>query len=360
MWLVRRFAAFRVILFPLKLAQLRSLQFMKPFFRDQAEPDHFFFLTHTHYLSKYLSLSQRVDCAVSHYSHEQRNFGPAYHRSVYRSLEGLTLWHRLLDGTHYRVMLRATEDYRYEGDLSVLCFVNETRVCRISFSYVNGHLFGLHAERAMFVTRNQTDRNPCLQKFRDTFRQNSPQYFCLAAVCGIAMANGMRALYLIDDDAQIAFSETYSVGFKNSYSGFWKAFGAQKIDDRHAYTMSIPLELTPLVTVKHRNRALGRRRNWLEVALSARLAMLEDRTSRCPPPIEDETSAFLPSLHTDGVHGEGEGSSGVSPAKPAAAVEEEVDDTDAPGVEFGPRHRCAEAHRTALRQRHDHKNELSG
>ena len=177
-----------------------------------------------------------------------------------------------------------------------MCFVNDTRVCRVSFSYVNGSLFGLQPGRMIFVTRNQTDRNPELQRFRDTFKQNSPPYFCLAAVCGIAMANGMRAMLMVKDDAQIAYAEPYAEGFRNSYSALWESFGAQEIEHRHAYTMSIPLKLNPLSVVKHKGRAVARRGNWLEIALSTRQAMLEDRTSRAPPPIEGEAYALLPYL----------------------------------------------------------------
>jgi hypothetical protein len=185
---------------------------------------------------------------------------------------------------------------RREGDLTVLCFVNDTRVCRVSFSYVNGSLFGLQRERTMFVTRNQTDRSPELQRFRDTFKQNSPPYFCLASVCGIAMANGMRGIFMIKDDAQMGYAEQYAEGFRNSYSALWEAFGAQEIEHRHAYTLSIPLKLNPLSVVKHRRRAITRRRIWLEIALNTRKAMLEGRTNRVPPPIEGEAYAFLPYL----------------------------------------------------------------
>jgi uncharacterized protein VirK/YbjX len=198
-----------------------------------------------------------------------------------------------VDGTNYSITLRATEDNRYEGDLSVLCCVNDTRVCRVSFSYVDGSLFGLQPERTMFVTRNQTDRNPELQRFRDCFKQNSPPYFCLASVCGIAMANGMRAIYMVKDDAQIAYQERYAGGFRNSYSALWEAFGAQAIDDRGAYWMSIPPNLTPISIVKHKNRAVSRRTNWLEIAISTRQVMLEGRTSWAPPPIEGEALALL-------------------------------------------------------------------
>jgi uncharacterized protein VirK/YbjX len=277
----RRLVRFRpiaiwTILRSLKPKELWSLNFTRP------------------YLSRYFTLAQRIDCAITHYSFEGRNYGPTYHRSVHQSPIGLVLWHRVVDGTRYTITLRATEDSRREGDLSVLCFVNDTRVCCISFSYVKGSLFGLKAGRTMFVARSQTDRNPELQRFRDTFKQNSPPYFCLASVCGIAMANGMRAICMIKHDAQMAYADRYAESFRNSYSALWEAFGAQEINHRHAYTMSIPLKLTPLSSLKHKGRAIARRRNWLEIALSARQAMLEDRTSSVPPPIEGKAYALLP------------------------------------------------------------------
>jgi uncharacterized protein VirK/YbjX len=290
---IRLMAACRILLFPSKLKQLRSLNFMRPYFSHATKRDTFFFFTHDYYLSRYFTLAQRVDCAISHYTYECQNYGPTYHRSVYQSPHGLALWHRVVDGTRYTLTLSATEDNRYEGDLSVFCFVDDTRVCRVSFSYVSTDHFGLDPTPTMFITRNQTDRNAALQRFRDTFKQNSPPYFCLAAVCGIAMANGMRSVFAVKDDAQIAYDTRYADSFRNSYSAFWKVFGAEEID-RHAYEMSIPLQLSALSDVKHRARAVARRRNWLEIIRSTRRAMLEDRTSLTPPAIEEVSSAFFP------------------------------------------------------------------
>src|SRR5262249_43049469 len=286
--LFRLIAAGRILRFPLKLRRLWSLNFMSPYFSLNNKRDTFFFLTHQYYLSKTFSLAQRIDCAIAHYSFEGQNYGPIYHRSVYQSPRGLALWHRVVDGTCYTITLCATDDNRYEGDLSVLCFVNATRVCRISFTYVSGSLFDLLPEHTMFVTRSQTDRNSDLVRFRDAFKQNSPPYFCLAAVCGIAMANGIPAIVMVKDEAQIAYQEPYAEGFRNSYYGFWETIGAQEIMDRSTYMMSSPRKLSRLSSVEHKNRALARRRNWLEIALSARQVMLQDRTNWVPPPIDEE------------------------------------------------------------------------
>jgi uncharacterized protein VirK/YbjX len=270
------------------------MKFMSQYFLTQNSRDTFFFLTHEYYLSRYFTLAQRIDCAILHYEFEGQNGTPAYRRSVYQSPHGLTLWQKVVDGVRYAITLSATEDTRHEGDLSVCCFVNDTRICRVSYSYVDRCIFGLPPEPTIFVTRNQTDRVPELKLFRDTFKQNSPAYFCIASVSGIAMANGMRAIFMVKADSQIAYAEQYAESFMNSYSTLWQRLGAQEIDSRYAYSMPIPLPLTPLSAVKHRSRAIARRRNWLEISQCTRRTMLEHRVSRRPPPIAEETGEMLP------------------------------------------------------------------
>jgi uncharacterized protein VirK/YbjX len=294
--LMRLLAASRVLGFPKKLQRLRSVPLLARKFRGHADADRFFFFTHGYYLSKSLTLSERFDCAIAHYSFESRSRAASYLQAVYRSPHGLKLWSRVVDGAHHAIVLRATEDFRYEGDLSVLCLVNGTRVGRIGFSYVDGSLFALPTQHAIFVTRNQTDRKPELQLFRRSFRHNSPPYFCIAAVCGIAMANGMSEVLLIDDETQIAYAPQFAEGFRNSYSEFWRALGAEQIEGYGAYRMSIPLRLAPLSEVTHRSRAISRRTNWLEIAMSARQAMLAGCSELAPRPLAADPEALLPPL----------------------------------------------------------------
>ena len=266
---------------------------MAPYFQRPNQGDRFFFLTHNYYLSRYFTVAQRIDSAIFHYGYEGKNWLPAYLQAVYHSVRGLLLWHQVVNGSRCAITLCATDDNRYEGDLSVCCFVNDVRVCRVSFSYVNRSLFGLPPQSTMFVTRNQTDQIPELKLFRDAFKQNSPPYFCIAAVCGIAMANGMRAIYMVKAEAQIAYSADYAESFSNSYSTLWKRLGAQEIGGQHAYSMPIPLRLAPLSAVKHRSRAIARRRNWLGIALCARRTMLGQRMNRVPAPAEGEPDEEL-------------------------------------------------------------------
>ena len=139
--LVRLLAASRILLFPRQFTQLAMLRFLRPYFAHTKDPDTFFFLTHNYYLSKYFTLGQRVDGAVAHYRHERIACAPPYHQAVYHSAEGLMLWQREVAGVKFTLQLRATEDFRTEGDLSIFCCVDGVRVCRISFSYVRGTAF---------------------------------------------------------------------------------------------------------------------------------------------------------------------------------------------------------------------------
>jgi hypothetical protein len=271
----RLLRASRILLFPDKLFQLWRLSFLRPYTGNREHPDRFFYFVHKHYLSKRFSLRQRITCAV------------------YHSPEGLTLWRRDIDGTRYTICLRASESFRHEGDLSVICLVDDVRVCRICFSYVRGALFGVDAPATVFVTRNQSDRNAALARFRADFKQNSPPYFCLAAVFGIAMAHGLRNIFMVEDEAQIAYEPRHAQSFKNSYSDFWRAFGAKELEDYGAFTMTVPPELNPISTVKHKARAAARRQNWLEIMVNARQAILPHRVNSSPPPIDVEAATLI-------------------------------------------------------------------
>jgi hypothetical protein len=163
----------------------------------------------------------------------------------------------------------------------------------LSFSYLQGAIFGIDQPMTVLVTRNQSEKNVELKRFRADFKQNSPPYFCVAALCGIAMAHGIRQICLIQEEAQIAYDPRFAQSFRNSYSFFWQAFGAKEIDARNAYVMAVPPDLNPIETVKHKSRAVERRKNWLEIMVNARHAIVENRVTHFPVPIDVQTSSLL-------------------------------------------------------------------
>src|SRR6185436_7688553 len=87
--------------------------------------------------------------------------------------------------------------------------------------------------------------------------------------------------------------ERYVAGFKNSYTDFWQQFGAREVDQQ-AYCLDIPLHLAPLNEVKHKNRAVARRRNWTQIIHETRETMIAHSTSRMPAPISEVVAPEYP------------------------------------------------------------------
>jgi uncharacterized protein VirK/YbjX len=276
--ILRLLSALRILLFPRCLWQFHSMEILKKLYNPARGHDPLYFLTHKYYISRHFTLWQRVQSAMIHHQFELENYICEYARQIYRS-SGILLWERSVDNFHFTIVLVATEDNRHEGDLSVILSVDNIRLCRMSFCYLNARIFGRTSQTTMLISRNQTDRVPGRDLFNRCFKQNTPQLFCLSAVCGIAMANEFKAVLGIKHDAQIAYEETLDSGFRNSYSALWEKFDAVECDG-HVYRLNVPLKVRPLSFVNraHRARAHDRRRHWNDIVQSAASRLLDYRT----------------------------------------------------------------------------------
>lgn len=246
------------------------------------DKDLFQHLRHQFYLSKQLSTRQRLEIALHHHDYQFKRHTGAYWEQVYRS-EGLTLWQEDVNGTHFCIRLAASRDLSWEGDLSVTLHANGARLSIMSYTYVDAGVFGLESVPLMFVTRNQSDpQRPEQQLFRQTFRHTTPQYFCLAAVFGMAQAHGMDRIAAVRHQAQIACTPDNEAVLKNSYDEFWRAFHATELDAQ-SFALPVPMALTPLseLRAKHRGRAMERRKAWADIGLSAR-AVVADLLTAAP------------------------------------------------------------------------------
>lgn len=251
--------------------ELLGLEIVDKYVGDTGKGEALFHLSHRHYLSTELSFRDRVDCALTHYRYEGQSYAGAYKEAVYRHA-GLTLWSRTVEARNYALVLRATTDLRHEGGISVVLMADGHCISEMSFAWVPGKLLGVERDVVPFITRNQSARHDTapVMRFREDFPQNSPSYFCLAAMHGIAEANGKPHIAGIRHECQIAFDERYASSFRSSYCEFWKSFGGVE-QGRQAYLMPVPLVVPPLSTVKakHRGRAVERRRHWAEISSSA-------------------------------------------------------------------------------------------
>ena len=191
--ILRLLRALRILFFPHAMWQLYSMEIMKKLRSTTRSRDPLYFLTDRFYISRHFTLWQRVQSGVTHHQFELKNYSCEYARQVYRS-SGILLWERSVDNLHFTIVLTVTEDNRHEGELSVILSVDNIRLCRMSFCHLNARIFGLTSHMTMLISRNQTDRIPSRDLFSRCFKHNTPQLFCLSAICGIAMANEFEAV----------------------------------------------------------------------------------------------------------------------------------------------------------------------
>jgi uncharacterized protein VirK/YbjX len=266
--------ATRAVLFHRQHRQLLRLEIVDKYITDVDDSDALFHLSHRHYLSKSFDKGKRVECALAHYSYENECHDDVYKDAVYRD-GGMLLWSCTAGATVYALKLIATE-LRHEGGVSVVLLADDVALCEMSYAWVEAGMLGLGRGTLPLITRNQSIGRSAapLARFRADFPQNSPPYFCLAAVHAIAQLHGFDRLAGIRSECQIAFEERYASSFSNSYCRFWTTFAGTEVGSV-AYAMPVPLSAPPLASVKskYRKRAMLRRRQWAKISHDAQQAL---------------------------------------------------------------------------------------
>ena len=267
----------RILFFPRTIAQFKSMNLMGKLKHPTRDHDPLYFIVYRHYISKKFTVGQRLQVAIDHHRHESLFFACDYVKKIYRS-DGILLWEQSFDDLRFTIVLIATIDNRNEGEISVILSVNDVQLSIMSFCYVRASLFGLAPCMTLVIARNQTSRTSCRKLFDQCFKQNTPQLFCLSAVCGIAMTNEFWTIFGIKHDAQIIYKKSLDSGFRNSYTALWEKFDGVEIDQQ-AFMLSVPLNLRPVgeVSVGHRRRALARRWYWDRIIQSTCSSMARYR-----------------------------------------------------------------------------------
>ena len=251
--------------------------------------DPFHFISHPTYLVQGYSLSQRFRAALYHYRCEAAMFDEAMLRQVY-SPNGFLLWSAEVDDHEFTMRLGLVEHGSIEGDLCVRLVADGRCLINMNFIWADGAMFGRDSGPTIFITRSQMQHWPELATFRACFKQNSPPYFCLAALSGVSLACGLPDLHAVHHAAQLSYEPKYESSFRNSYDEFWKKFNAERVTPE-AFRLSLPLELRDLSELKskHRSRAEARRRCWGEVGRSAGAAVAQHMSGAArtaPAPVE--------------------------------------------------------------------------
>lgn len=229
------------------------------------------------YLARGLAPRERLRCVLSHYRFEEATFSGAYRQAVYGG-GGLALWQHEADGSSFTLRLDMAPRHDPEGELTVSLVADDKVVHRQSFTWVDGALFGVPLPIVPFVTRNEGRWNEAgdgFEAFERVFPNNSPSFFCFAALQGAAQALGIDRVVAVRGHAHVAYEAAEDKAFENAYDGFWRILGGAESDAR-SYLITLPFYLKPLQDMpsKHRKRAAQRREHWRAIGDSTRTALL--------------------------------------------------------------------------------------
>jgi uncharacterized protein VirK/YbjX len=313
-WLLCVLRSLRVFRFMREHRALCDLHVVAKHVAASGEDDLFHHLSHRDYLVKGLGARQRVAAALSHYRFENITFDDAYQHAVY-GLRRLPLWRHEADGNSFTIQLEMASRSNAEGDLTVALIADGICLHRLSYSWIDGRTLGLDMPIVPFVARNQgrwIDSGAAFDAFERVFPNNSPSFFCFAAMQGIAQAAGMDRLVAIRAVDHIAYDPDPAKHFDNAYDGFWKILGGVEMPaggvtgagTLGGYLIALPFYVKPLSEMpsKHRKRAAQRREHWRLICESAGAALARHlvhapvRVAQPEPVAADTPAAVAPML----------------------------------------------------------------
>ena len=272
-WVLSTLRSARVMLFYRDHAALCQLDVYRNYVMASPNDDPFRHLSQRGYLVAGLTARQRVQSVLNHYRFEETTFNAAYKQAVYAA-GGLTLWRHVVDESEFLIRLEMASRMHAEGDLTLALVANGKVLHRLSFSWIDGAIAGVPATLAPFIARNQgrwTDSNEAFEAFERCFPNNSPSFFCFAAMQGVAQAVGMEQVLAVKCTSHIANDAQDVKHFANAYDGFWKILGGVEMPGK-AWLIALPFYLKPLADMpsKHRKRAAQRRDYWRAIEAGAR------------------------------------------------------------------------------------------
>ena len=272
-WILCIARSLRVLLFYRDHQSLCQLDVYRNYVATPANDDIFHHLSHRDYLVRGLSARRRVQCVLAHYRFEETTFNSAYKQAVYLS-GGLPLWQHAADDSSFQIRLEMASRASAEGDLTIALVVDGKCLHRLSFSWMDGALAGVPDPMVPFIACNQgrwADSGAAFEAFERVFPNNSPSFFCFAAMQGVAQAVGMAQVVAVKCSAHIAYDPDELKHLANAYDGFWKILGGVEMRGK-TWLIALPFYLKPLADMpsKHRKRAAQRREHWRAIETSAR------------------------------------------------------------------------------------------
>lgn len=211
-----------------------------------------------------LSRAERLAVMLHHYDSILHHLRPAFFDWV---LQERGIWQAQHGAQQFSIALAYPFESDFEGELSVVFRVGNTRVYTISFTLAPGWVLHAAAPTVLLVSRVQGTKNfDLIKQATKSMHDSTPAALLMQAVYGIAQAGNIPLILGIGTDAQISRAKADN---HFDYDGFWQQFGAAPTAGS-LFLLPLPMMEKPIDAVKanHRARTLRKRQYKHEVRQS--------------------------------------------------------------------------------------------
>jgi uncharacterized protein VirK/YbjX len=167
----------------------------------------------------------------------------------------ITLWEDPVGDDIFSISLRIPI-HDLEGDLCLTFYVGLVQIYYMSFTIIDGRIFGIPEPNVIFITRVQgaSGQFQLIKRATTKLDDVSPVSMLFTTVQAISKAFGLKNIVGITAKEQVVLSDMEpSDRFMNSYDNFWNSIGAKMINHM-AYKLPTGPRRTNQCVVKSNHR----------------------------------------------------------------------------------------------------------
>jgi uncharacterized protein VirK/YbjX len=219
------------------------------------------------YISKALSVQQKHQILIGHYSFLREKFSAGQLQQLFN--HGIEYYREADQQDTYRIVLQAVTDHlEFEGSMYLYVKLNERRIFTLSFTFVPGNIFGFEDQRIIFISSVQGTKNEFdqIRKATRYFKDNALPSVLIKVLEAIAVSLNIDKFLGIAASDQLSYKSGLSYErFYANYDTFWLSMGG--VSKKGYYSIALPLQQKPILQISqtHRNRTLKKRKKLEEI-----------------------------------------------------------------------------------------------
>lgn len=210
----------------------------------------------------------------SSFSHQKRlSILSFQYKFLYQSLtiqqrntligDGITCWTEKFEEAEHRIVLKISQQFEYEGCMSLVYAIDKTEVFILSFTICSGADLGFEDRRVVLISRIQGSKgkHEDIAKAAKQMIAVFPASALMSALEGLCLRLGITKIVCISARHQVSINSKDLQMAEHQYDEFWKTFEGQFLKASEDYLISVPFtsKSEKLIRSKFRKRTMAKR-----------------------------------------------------------------------------------------------------